>query len=113
MMRATIFILKVGFGVVAIVVYLTVGWALGLIVVFVWVVGLLLAARRTERAYEDFIRCPRGHVVAQYGVGRCGACGATSEGSLWECLHCGALHGFVNCQVCGLSVANPMFGRGL
>ncbi len=110
-MRAMIFTLKVSLGVVAIAVYLAVGWVAGLIVVAVWVVGLLVAAWRTERAYEDFIRCPRGHVVAQYGVGRCGGCGATSEGSLWECAHCGAVHGFVSCPTCGLSVANPMFGR--
>ncbi len=107
-MRTVVTLVKLSLGLLVALVYLTVGWIPGLIILGVWLVGLAVAARRTSIAYDDFTRCPLGHAVPQYGTGRCGACGAVSEGSLWECLHCGAVHGFVGCHVCGLSVPNPM-----
>ncbi len=87
--------------------YLALGWVVGLVALDVWLFLRLRDYLRLRRALAPTLRCPRGHEVAQYGVHRCGVCGAISEGWLWQCV-CGAFAGHTRCQECGLTVWNPL-----
>ena len=57
------------------------------------------------------IKCPNGHEIETTGQYECGACGFTYEGSIWYCPagECPApITPHISCDICGLSVANPM-----
>lgn len=112
-MRSALLIMKVTFAIVGVTVYLTLGWVAGLVALVVWTISIAFVWRRTRRAYEDFARCPRGHLVALWGTATCRVCGAATEGSVWECGLCGSVHGWVACSDprCGLAVPNPMLRR--
>lgn len=72
---------------------------------------VLVLMRRMFRWYASLqptTRCPAGHVVDQYGRFRCTACGAVSDGWLWNaCVVCGQSCGWIACSVCGLATKNP------
>jgi hypothetical protein len=91
----------------AIAVYLAVGWVPGLMLTLVALVATIRSLVRTARELAPTVRCPRGHIVPVYGLARCGACGFEGEGSLWRCGHCGARYGHTPCPRCGLSTTNP------
>ena len=98
---------KISTIVVPLVAYLAFGWVVGLVVLDVWLFLRLRDYLCLRRALAPTLLCPRGHEVAQYGVHRCSVCGAVSEGWLWQCV-CGAFAGHTKCQVCGLTVWNPL-----
>lgn len=92
-----------------VILYLSVGWIVGLAIVLLWILDGVLAYLRERRARAAFARCPSGHAVAQYGLFRC-TCGAVSQSWAWVCPICRAESGFVDCPTCGLSVRNPRYG---
>lgn len=87
--------------------FVAIGWIAGLVALVVLSLLWLrrLGRARTALAYET--TCPRGHIVRQYGVFRCG-CGAVSESWVWRCPVCHQEFGHTACPTCGLSVTNPM-----
>lgn len=93
---------------VPIVAYLSLGWIAGLLVLGVWFIAVGVEFVRARRALAPTIPCPRGHLVAQYGVHRCGSCGAVTESWVWQCPNCGAAYGHTACPTCGLAVRNPL-----
>lgn len=92
---------------VPIVAYLALGWAAGLLILTVWLLAVAIDLVRAHAALAPTIRCPRGHVVPQYGLHRCG-CGAVTESWVWRCPVCSAEYGHTACPTCGLSVTNPL-----
>lgn len=92
---------------IPVVAYLALGWIAGLAILAVWTLVRLHAYLRLRRALAPTARCPRGHAVPQYGVHRCGVCGAVTEGWLWQCV-CGAFAAHTRCPTCGLTVWNPL-----
>lgn len=112
-MRNVLRFLKIVLVLAGVSAYLTLGWVAGLVALCIWTISFAFMWRRTRLAYEDFARCPRGHLVPLWGTATCRVCGATTEGSVWECGHCNAIHGWVACSelTCGLAVPNPMLRR--
>ncbi|MFO0645848.1 MAG: hypothetical protein U0326_06395 [Polyangiales bacterium] len=92
----------------AVVAYIALGWIAGLIVLSVAVVSAYTFLSRTRQALASTTTCPRGHEVPQYGLLRCGACGAVSESWVWRCPICAAEFGHTPCPTCGLAVQNPL-----
>lgn len=91
----------------AIAVYLAVGWVPGVLIALVAFIATIVSLVRTARELAPTVRCPRGHIVPTYGLTRCTACGFENEGSLWRCGHCGSRYGHTPCPRCGLSTKNP------
>jgi len=87
--------------------FLTVGWAVGLVVGIGWLLSVAREFAAAQRALAPAVNCPRGHPVSQYGVATCAVCRMTSEGLLWICRHCGAHHGHISCTQCPLSIRSP------
>lgn len=100
-------VLRLAMFIVPVAAYVALGWVAGLVVLAAWLVLLGRDSLRLRRALAPTLPCPRGHAVPQYGVHRCSACGAVTEGWLWQC-ECGASAGHARCPTCGLSVWNPL-----
>jgi hypothetical protein len=88
--------------------FLAFGWVVGLIALVILAVRSIVRFRRARAAVAEVTFCPRGHRVPQYGVYRCGQCGASSESSAWVCPVCHAESGWVACPTCSLAVTNPL-----
>lgn len=93
------------------ILYVSLGWIVGLALIAVWTVRLLRFLVRARRALAPHASCPWCRQdVAQYGAFGCGNCHARSLGWAWRCRLCGAWSGHVECPHCGLSVTNPILG---
>ena len=88
--------------------YAVAAWIGGLVALAALLVASLLYLMRLRRALAPTLRCPDGHAVPTYGRFACGACGAETMGSAWQCPWCGTRFGHLSCPVCGLSVGNPL-----
>lgn len=93
----------------AVVLYASVGWVVGLVVLAAALVLLARRLRRAHRALAPTTTCPWCRAdVAQYGSYSCGNCRARTLGWAWRCSVCEAWAGHVECPSCGMSVTNPM-----
>jgi predicted RNA-binding Zn-ribbon protein involved in translation (DUF1610 family) len=95
-------------GVLAIVLFVSVGWLAGLVVAALSGLTWARAVGRARAALAYETVCPRGHRVHQYGVFSCSSCGAVNESWIWRCSTCGTEAGWTACPVCGLAVTNPI-----
>ena len=93
--------------VLALTVYLTLGWIPGAVLLALAVLGTLRSFVVTARELAPVVRCVHGHPVPTYGLVRCSACGFVGEGSIWRCANCDARYGHTPCSTCGLSIRNP------
>ncbi|MCC6217859.1 MAG: hypothetical protein IT376_23580 [Polyangiaceae bacterium] len=95
--------------VTAVVLYASVGWVVGLVVLAVAVVLLVRRLHRARRALAPATTCPWCHTdVEQYGSFSCSNCRARTLGWAWRCSVCSAWAGHVECPSCGMSVTNPL-----
>ncbi len=91
----------------AVAAFLFIGWLAGLVIFAAATLAWFARIGRARAALAYESRCPRGHVVRQYGLFTCG-CGAVTESLAWLCPVCGQMAGFIACPTCGLAVTNPM-----
>jgi hypothetical protein len=90
------------------VLFLVLGWVVGLVVLHVWLIRRAIAFHKAQRAIAATTLCADGHEVSQFGRFTCKVCGATTDGWAWQCALCGGESGWTACPTCGLAVQNPM-----
>ncbi|MCC7537546.1 MAG: hypothetical protein IT379_15080 [Deltaproteobacteria bacterium] len=92
------------------IVYLALGWVIGLAIAPWFLYFTIRYAIRLQRALARTIPCPQGHAVAQWGRFRC-TCGAETLSWIWRCAWCRTRFGHSACGTCGLAVGNPLLRR--
>src|SRR4051794_8464270 len=99
------------FRVLAVVLYVGIGWLVGLVVLAVAVFRGLRRFARLRRALAPTIPCPWcRQEVAQYGPYSCLSCRARTLGWAWRCSACSAWAGHIECPSCQMTVSNPILG---
>ena len=88
------------------------GWVVGLVVITILVPRVISYFLRLRLALAPTTRCPRGHLVEQYGTFRC-SCGRITDSWIWQCSSpaCRRVSGWTRCPTCGVALDNPMLVR--
>lgn len=92
----------------AIVLYLSVGWVVGLVFLLMVLITSAVRAATLHRAVHRPLLCEAGHSVPTYGLYTCSVCRFRAASWYGRCPHCSAVFGHVECPTCGRSVANPL-----